>query len=240
MELLIIAVIVVVGIFLFKGSSSKSRRKVEPVSFEQSTLKESPPIPDDKTKKVHPYRKVDLFLSNAERSFFGVLEQAVAGKHLIFSKVRVADVLMPETNPNRSEWQTAFNSISSKHFDYILCTPDDCSVLLAIELDDSSHNLEKTQERDSFIDMVCESAGLPLLRIKASNSYIVPTIREAIDGMIRGEEVNQDDITETPKCPRCGSIMVLRKAKKGSHAGEDFWGCSAYPKCKTMISIGSK
>jgi len=33
-------------------------------------------------------------------------------------------------------------------------------------------------------------------------------------------------------CPICGSKMVLRTAKKGINAGEKFWGCSAFPKCR--------
>ena len=34
-------------------------------------------------------------------------------------------------------------------------------------------------------------------------------------------------------CPHCGAKMVLRTAKKGQNAGEKFWGCSAFPKCRT-------
>ncbi|MDG6025715.1 MAG: DUF2034 domain-containing protein [Candidatus Brocadia sp.] len=33
-------------------------------------------------------------------------------------------------------------------------------------------------------------------------------------------------------CPLCGDEMVLRTAKKGPNAGEKFWGCSAFPKCR--------
>ena len=32
-------------------------------------------------------------------------------------------------------------------------------------------------------------------------------------------------------CPRCGSELVLRTAKKGKRAGEQFYGCSRFPKC---------
>jgi len=34
------------------------------------------------------------------------------------------------------------------------------------------------------------------------------------------------------KCPLCGGEMVLRTTKKGLKAGEKFWGCSAFPKCR--------
>jgi restriction system protein len=35
-----------------------------------------------------------------------------------------------------------------------------------------------------------------------------------------------------PKCPRCASDMVLRRAKSGQHAGNGFWGCSTFAKTK--------
>jgi restriction system protein len=39
-----------------------------------------------------------------------------------------------------------------------------------------------------------------------------------------------DDITH-PACPCCGKPMVRRSARQGPHAGQPFWGCSAYPDC---------
>lgn len=38
--------------------------------------------------------------------------------------------------------------------------------------------------------------------------------------------------TTGEECPDCGGHLVLRTAHKGSHAGNDFYGCSNYPKCK--------
>jgi len=35
-----------------------------------------------------------------------------------------------------------------------------------------------------------------------------------------------------PACPECGKPMRQRKAKSGPHAGQPFWGCTAYPECK--------
>ena len=33
-------------------------------------------------------------------------------------------------------------------------------------------------------------------------------------------------------CPRCGSNLVERMAKKGANAGSKFLGCESYPKCR--------
>ena len=34
------------------------------------------------------------------------------------------------------------------------------------------------------------------------------------------------------KCPECGRDMVLRKARQGTFAGREFWGCVRYPNCR--------
>jgi len=41
----------------------------------------------------------------------------------------------------------------------------------------------------------------------------------------------------SPICPQCGSLMVLRTAKKGPKSGEQFYGCSSYPQCKQTLRI---
>jgi restriction system protein len=48
---------------------------------------------------------------------------------------------------------------------------------------------------------------------------------------------SRSDINAERQCPKCGSPLVLRTAKSGARAGEKFWGCSTYPKCKTIQSI---
>jgi restriction system protein len=39
-----------------------------------------------------------------------------------------------------------------------------------------------------------------------------------------------------PHCPMCGSAMIERTAKRGSNAGNRFWGCAAYPSCKGTVA----
>jgi restriction system protein len=35
-----------------------------------------------------------------------------------------------------------------------------------------------------------------------------------------------------PSCPVCGRTMLQRTGKQGLMAGQQFWGCSGYPKCR--------
>jgi predicted RNA-binding Zn-ribbon protein involved in translation (DUF1610 family) len=230
--------------------------------------------------RVYPYQLSKFLLSKAERSFYGVLVQAVGSSGIVFSKVRVADVISPGKGQSRSDWQRAFNAISSKHFDFIVCEPTDCSVKLAVELDDSSHGSSKAQKRDDLLNGACQSAGLPLLRVKAAKSYVVAELQRQITGAISpqlvvpaesapsaalkpstpversedstapsepGSAIEQgpdrfeaeDAQTESQACPKCGEPMVLRKAKSGANAGKEFWGCSAFPKCRTVVPGGA-
>jgi hypothetical protein len=36
-------------------------------------------------------------------------------------------------------------------------------------------------------------------------------------------------------CPKCEQEMILRTATKGEGAGKQFWGCSAYPRCRFTL-----
>ncbi len=42
----------------------------------------------------------------------------------------------------------------------------------------------------------------------------------------------RDRHQSTTVCPHCGKQLIKRVSKKGVSAGEPFWGCSEYPRCK--------
>ncbi|MBU2963872.1 DUF2726 domain-containing protein [Amphritea sp. 2_MG-2023] len=118
------------------------------------------------------YRQCGPLFTPAERSFYGVLLKAIdSDQHQVFGKVRVADVLEPQPSRNRSQWQKAFNAISAKHFDFIICKTDDLTPVAAIELDDKSHNQKHRQKRDELLMKICKQSKLPLLRIPAQYAY---------------------------------------------------------------------
>lgn len=125
----------------------------------------------------YAYTKQDALFSPAERSFLGVLQQAIGSDAQIFGKVRVADVITPKKGATKSDWQKAFNKISGKHFDFILCNKEDLSIICAIELDDASHNSKTRQKRDQFLEEACKSSSLPLIQIPAKSSYNINEIR---------------------------------------------------------------
>lgn len=42
------------------------------------------------------------------------------------------------------------------------------------------------------------------------------------------------EIEQEKRCPRCNSVLVSRIATKGANAGNQFYGCSNFPKCRYM------
>ena len=41
-------------------------------------------------------------------------------------------------------------------------------------------------------------------------------------------------LSPSNSCPKCGGHFVERVAKKGRNAGNSFWGCSNFPKCRVI------
>ncbi len=89
-------------------------------------------------------------------------------------------------------------------------------------------------------DAVRFAEGKPIDLVNADRLIeLVQTVRRVsrsdVDIAFRADEV--EATTEVPSaitriCPRCGSELVERTARRGPQAGNGFMGCSAYPKCR--------
>jgi predicted RNA-binding Zn-ribbon protein involved in translation (DUF1610 family) len=190
----------------------------------------------------------DDFLSPAERSFFGVLTQVVGNRYTVLAKVRLADLLYVPRSGN-SKWASQQNKINQKHVDFLLCEPSTMAPVLAVELDDASHARPARAVRDAFVDGAFASSGLPLARIPVQNSYAAGEVGRMLqlalgaDGKPTSSTASREgavpaaETESVPKCPKCGADMVLRTAVKGPHKGEQFYGCSQFPKCHGVVPL---
>jgi hypothetical protein len=200
---------------------------------------------EDKESKL-PYKLRDDFLSPAELNFYRVLQTITADWAIVFTKVGLGDLFYPQTG-DYGQNISYRNKIDRKHVDFLLCDPGSVRPKLGIELDDSSHQRADRKERDLFVDAVFKVAGLPLARIPVRQSYPTEQLKMMLQekagigvGLTLESKVAADPIPEiappTVMCPLCGSEMILRTAKSGPNKGNQFWGCSTYPKCRGIIS----
>lgn len=120
-----------------------------------------------------PYLPQSNLLTPAELNFYQILLHSVRELNCqILCKVRVADLLKVEKSllPSGESWQKYFNKIQAKHIDFVICNAQ-MQPKLFVELDDSSHQKKRRQERDDFLNQAFRDAGLRLVRIKAQKSY---------------------------------------------------------------------
>ncbi len=195
MEWLVMGALVLIGALLIKFITENSARKEEAESYRKTSSKKlrlepNANLPLSDTPLVN-YRANRFILSKTEQAFYKALRQGLGDQFLVLIKVRVCDVLRPETGIAKSVWQIAFNRISSKHFNFVLCSPNQYEIIAAIELDDSINKQPARRSRDKFLNEACESANFPLIRITARQIYSAQEIKAAVLSALRDYRVNK-------------------------------------------------
>jgi hypothetical protein len=127
------------------------------------------------------YRRPRL-LSAAELQFVHTLETVVGENFWVFAKVRVADLVEVRALYGR-DWWAAFSRVSQKHVDFLVASRKTLEVLLAIELDDRSHQMDNRQKRDELLNAVFLQAGIPLIRF--SLDYSTTHVRDGLCEALR-------------------------------------------------------
>lgn len=134
--------------------------------------------PDEKSESLPiqgAYQKNWLFSYNEKDAYQKLRTIADELGYTVFAKVRLLDLLSPvKGNP---KYKSYFYKVQSKHVDFVLC---DAKLVAraVVELDDSSHESKKRQERDSFVDEVLTSVGYPIFHVKAVTDDLKNQISE--------------------------------------------------------------
>ena len=114
-----------------------------------------------KPKREYVYTKKACAMTQHELIFYKTIPQA----HLsMFLDHKVYG----------QNWSRAFSRINGKSVDFLICT-NNMKPLIAIELDDNTHDRPDRQKRDIFVNSIISNANMPLLRFKAGewNSEII-------------------------------------------------------------------
>jgi len=116
------------------------------------------------------YLKRESLLLEHEQRYFTTLTQVVGRHARVFPKVRLSDFVQPHgVNPEqRAHWMR----VQRRCVDFLLCSPNNLSPVLAIDLDTRA----KKRRRDSspggdVLDKALKTANIPLLRIRATREY---------------------------------------------------------------------
>ncbi|WP_028238120.1 nuclease-related domain-containing protein [Stutzerimonas azotifigens] len=87
----------------------------------------------------------------------------------------------------------------------------------------------------SFRQPVFSEAEVGTLTRALQNGRRAPSLathREHVQNLKR-----RNDPTAERHCPKCGSALLIRTVKAGPKQGQQFWGCSAFPRCRSVQNL---
>jgi Protein of unknown function (DUF2726) len=124
-----------------------------------------------------PYVQRPALLTEVEQVLFKRLTSAFPD-HLVFCQVHLPRVL--EVRANGADYWTWFNGIKLLSLDYLVCTPSMCPVL-AIELDDRTHDQPDRKSADQRKTDALQAAGLRLVRIKTTELSSITDLKSFLE-----------------------------------------------------------
>lgn len=111
-----------------------------------------------------------LLLTPTELKFYLQMKQALKNFNVeIHYKVRLADIF--KVKYRNKYYKKNFTRIMAKHTDFLIVEPDTAKPILAIELDDASHDKAASVKNDTFKNILYGSSYIKLIRIKVATTY---------------------------------------------------------------------
>lgn len=126
-----------------------------------------------KKKQEYKYYFKKSVMTDREKIFYHKLLFAVGDKYLVFPQIHLSSIFSQYVKGQ--SFSAAFKKVNSISVDYIIVDKVTLDTLLAIELDDKTHNSKKAYDKDIEKDNLFKSINLPLIRfdsIKISNEEI--------------------------------------------------------------------
>ena len=104
---------------------------------------------------------------------------------------------------------------------YLLCDATRLDVICGVQHRDAGATGRQSIDH---VKSVFGDIDLPLLEFPVSNDISEHEVRDKLDPVLLGSEVQT--------CPGCAGSMTIRKATKGKSAGRIFWVCNHFPTCR--------
>ncbi|MEN3157939.1 DUF2726 domain-containing protein [Alkalimonas sp. NCh-2] len=127
-----------------------------------------------------PFQKRGPIFTSVERGFLRMLEQAVDNEYKVLSRVKLADVLEFKKNTSSKTKRTALLKMNNKYLDFVLCDPNDMSIVAVIDLVNQHSKQGHKASHDWYVSGALEAAGLPYLRMKIKQGYSIGDIQQCL------------------------------------------------------------
>lgn len=139
-------------------------------------------LPPAKEKDGYSYLVREYVMSKSEQACFNTFKEVVGEKYYIFPQMHLPTFL--DHKIVGQNWFGAFRHIDEKSVDFILCDKQTFLPVLAVELDEKSHEQPVRQERDREVERILDVAKMPLLRIRNEDIHDKRELLKKIEGKI--------------------------------------------------------
>ncbi|MDR6983419.1 hypothetical protein J2X32_002053 [Rheinheimera pacifica] len=127
-----------------------------------------------------PVQKKNSLFSPVERSFMQLLEKAVANDYKVMNRVKLADIMELKNGTSDKTRASTMLKLNTKYLDFVLCDPQDFSVIAVLDLVNNSSKEGHKAVPDWFVNGALDAAGVPYLRMKIKAGYTAADIQAAI------------------------------------------------------------
>lgn len=141
---------------------------------------------NQKTSTVYRYNRKYVIMTEREQEFYKKLKLVCGDSILIFPQIHLSSLFFH--NVKGQNFKLAFRFINRLSVDFVLVDSRNFKTLLAIELDDSTHNEKDRIKRDLIVNDIFKKAHFPLLRVdsvKIDNEKLKEMIVESIKNGVK-------------------------------------------------------
>lgn len=123
----------------------------------------------DKSAVEYHYTRKQFIMTKTENEFYHALQQAIGTSYMIYPQAHLDTFL--DHKVKGQDWRAALSKIQRKSVDFLICNREYYNPLVAIELDDASHENEDRRARDEKVEAICREAEMPLVRLRWQHEY---------------------------------------------------------------------
>lgn len=141
---------------------------------------------NQKISTVYRYNRKYVIMTEREQEFYKKLKLVCGDSILIFPQIHLSSLFFH--NVKGQNFKLAFRFINRLSVDFVLVDSRNFKTLLAIELDDSTHNEKDRIKRDLIVNDIFKKANFPLLRVdsvKIDNEKLKQMILENIKNGVK-------------------------------------------------------
>lgn len=184
---------------------------------------------------------VALFSALSNKEFELLIKKLFLGRGytIIEDNENIIDLTLMQNNQltfvQFYQWQQ--NSIEVSSIEYLFSAMQSCDVKHGIVMSTGVFTEEAIEFSLGKKILLVNGQDLSQMveALMLSESEPESTGNESAQNTRNADEF-PDAIQEVePLCPVCHHKMIKRVAKKGKNAGNTFWGCSQFPKCRGVV-----